>query len=182
MMIDSGSCLTIIDEKTFRDLSLHKRVLSPSDERLWGYGGTVLPVPGQFRDALHSADQSITTDFVVVKCDHEHLLSGQTANTLGLLQLSHSHVNTVSDKLVKYPVLKHGICKLNDRQMLLYSDHSIEPKCIPQYRHIPFYQQKKVEVELVPLEREDIIERVEGLTTWVSPILVVPKLKSQDEV
>ena len=181
MMIDSGSCLNIIDEKTFRDLSLHKTVLKPCDERLLGYGNTVLPVPGQFCDVLHS-DKSITTDFIVVKGDHENLLSGQTANTLGLLHLSHSYVNTVSDKLVKYSVLKHGICKLNDRQMLLYIDHSIQPTCIPQHRRIPFHQRKKVEVELAPLGREDIIERVEGPTTWVSPILVVPKLKSQDEV
>ena len=182
MMIDSGSCLNIIDEKTFRDLSLHKTVLKPCDKMLRGYGGTVIPVLGQFRDVLHSADKSITTDFVVVKGDHGNLLSGQTANTLGLLHLSRSHVNTVSDKLVKYPVLKQGIGKLNDRQIHLYIDHSIQPTCIPQHRRIPFHQRKKVEVELARLEREDIIERVVGPTPWVSPILVVRKPKSQDEV
>ena len=53
---------------------------------------------------------------------------------------------------------------------------------ILQHRRIPFHQRKKVEVELARLEREDIIERVEGPTPWVSPILVVPKPKSQDEV
>ena len=37
-------------------------------------------------------------------------------------------------------------------------------------------------MELARLEHEDIIELVEGLTPWVSPILVVPKPKSQDEV
>ena len=174
MMIDSGSCLNVIDEKIFRDLSLHKTVLKPCDKKLWGYGGTVIPSLGQFRDVLHSADKSIT-DFVVVKDDHGKLLSGQTANTLGLLHLWRNHVNTVSDKLVKYPILKQGIGKLNDQQIHLYIDHSIQPTYIPQHRRIPFHQWKKVEVELARLEREDIIERVEGQTPWVSPILVVPK-------
>ena len=133
MMIDSGSCLNIIDEIFFRDLSLHKTVLKPCDKKLRGYGGTVIPALGQFRDVLHSADKSITTDFVVVKGDHGNLLSGQTANTLGLLHLSRSHVNTVSDKLVKYPILKQGIGKLNDRwytctliiQFSLHASHNI---------------------------------------------------------
>ena len=44
-------------------------------------------------------------------------------------------------------------------------------------RHIliPFHVRKKVEDELLRLEKLDIIEKVEGPTPWISPILVVPR-------
>ena len=41
---------------------------------------------------------------------------------------------------------------------------------------------KKVEDELKRLEDLDIIERVEGPTPWVSPIVVAPKPKKPDEI
>ena len=41
---------------------------------------------------------------------------------------------------------------------------------------------RKVEEELVRLDKLDIIEKVEGPTPWVSPIVAVPKPKSPNEV
>ena len=41
---------------------------------------------------------------------------------------------------------------------------------------------RKVEEELVRLEELDIIEKVDGPTPWVSPIVAVPKPKSPNEV
>ena len=41
---------------------------------------------------------------------------------------------------------------------------------------------RKVEEELVRLEKLDIIKKVEGPTPWVSPIVAVPKPKSPNEV
>ena len=100
--------------KTFHELSLHKTALKPCDKKLQGYGGTVILVLGHFCDVgiLLSAYKST---FVVVKYDHRNLLRSQTAKTYSLSHLSHSHVITGSDKLVKYLVLQHGIGKLNDR-------------------------------------------------------------------
>ena len=44
-----------------------------------------------------------------------------------------------------------------------------------RHRRIPFHVRKKVEDELLRLEKLDIIEKVEGPTPWISPIVVVPK-------
>lgn len=41
---------------------------------------------------------------------------------------------------------------------------------------------KKVEDELKRLEELDIIEKVDGPTPWVSPIVVAPKPKNPDEI
>ena len=44
-----------------------------------------------------------------------------------------------------------------------------------KYRRIPYHVRKDVEAEIQRLEKQDIIEKVEGPTPWVSPIVVVPK-------
>ena len=48
-------------------------------------------------------------------------------------------------------------------------------------RCIPFHICKKVEAELDRLEEEDIVEKVTGPTTWVSPLLFAPK-ENTDEI
>ena len=44
-----------------------------------------------------------------------------------------------------------------------------------KYRRLPFHIRDQVEAELKNLEDLDIIERAEGPTPWVSPIVVAPK-------
>ena len=44
-----------------------------------------------------------------------------------------------------------------------------------KYRRLPFHIRDQVEAELKSLEELDIIERAEGPTPWVSPIVVAPK-------
>ena len=41
-------------------------------------------------------------------------------------------------------------------------------------RGIPFHLCNKVEHELKVLEEQHIIERVDGPTTWVSPLVLIP--------
>lgn len=42
-------------------------------------------------------------------------------------------------------------------------------------RRIPFHIRKKVQKELVSLDKKGIIERANGPTPWVSPLVVTPK-------
>ena len=54
----------------------------------------------------------------------------------------------------------------------------IDPKVTPvaqKVRRIPYSLRTKVEAKIDELLREDIIERVEGPTPWVSPVVIVPK-------
>jgi len=53
-------------------------------------------------------------------------------------------------------------------------DESVPPKAQP-HRRIPFHVRKQVEDKIRELEKADIIERAEGPTPWVSPIVVTPK-------
>ena len=51
---------------------------------------------------------------------------------------------------------------------------SVPPVAQP-HRRIPFHMRKKVEQELENLEKQGIIEKVEGPTPWVSPLVATPK-------
>ena len=56
----------------------------------------------------------------------------------------------------------------------MHIDPDVSPKQQP-HRRIPFHVRSDVEKELKRLEELDIIEKVDGPTPWISPIVVVPK-------
>ena len=61
-----------------------------------------------------------------------------------------------------------------NKEVKLHIDPDVAPRQQP-HRRIPFHVREDVEKELERLERLDIIEKVEGPTPWVSPIVIVPK-------
>ena len=74
----------------------------------------------------------------------------------------------------KFPNLFHGIGKLKDVEVQLHIDSTVTPVA-QQPQRIPFHIRKKVEAELSNFEQRGIIERVDGPTPWVSPLVVTPK-------
>ncbi len=86
---------------------------------------------------------------------------------LGLVET----INQVSDDEIcqRYPSLFNGsVCVQKDYSVKLHIDNSVRPTAQP-HRRIPFHVRKKVEDKLQELENDDIIEKVEGPTPWVSP-------------
>ena len=86
-------------------------------------------------------------------------------------------VGDVSDPykyMEERPNLFEGVGKLKGHQVKLHVDASVAPIAQPHHR-TPFHSRKKLKAELERLEREDIIERTNGPTPWVSPIVIVPK-------
>ena len=55
----------------------------------------------------------------------------------------------------------------------------MNPVALP-HRRIPFNLRDEVEKEIERLEKLDIIEKVTGPTPWVSPVVLVPKPKSDE--
>ena len=71
-----------------------------------------------------------------------------------------------------------GTLSLNTTNQII--DPNIQPVTQPP-RRIPFHLRKQVEAELKQLQDFDIIERVEGPTDWVSPIVVAPRPKPKSK-
>ena len=63
----------------------------------------------------------------------------------------------------------------------MHIDKTVRPVAQARSR-IPFHIRKQVKIKLNEMENDDIIERVEGPTPWVSPIVVVPKPHNPEEI
>ena len=117
----------------------------------------------------------------VIKGKHGNLLSYDTSVDLNIMP----KIATVSSKVTKlcyeYSEIFNGTGKLKDFQVKIHTDESVKPVVQPDIR-IPFHIRKLVESELGRLEKLDIIERVDGPTPWVSPIVVAPKQKNPNEI
>jgi len=130
---------------------------------------------------VKSSYDSISAQLLVVKGENGNLLSYHTAQKLGLIAV---YVNTAtiadSDKnspeLLKeeFKSLFGGIGKVQNKEVKLHIDPDVAPRQQP-HRRTPFHVREDVEKELERLEKLDIIEKVEGPTPWVSPIVIVPK-------
>ena len=82
---------------------------------------------------------------------------------------------TIRDQLLQdYPSLFTGIGNLKGTEIKLHIDETVTPVAQPA-RRIPFHMWQKVAAELESLEQQRIIEKVEGPTPWVSPLVTIPK-------
>ncbi|VDI25706.1 Hypothetical predicted protein [Mytilus galloprovincialis] len=106
------------------------------------------------------------------------LLSRNTAEQLGVLQLVHSvsEPGTIKDK---YPECFTGVGKLKSFQLQIPIDPDVEPVIQPM-RRVPFNLRDKLGKKLDELLDLDIIEHVNEPSQWVSPVVVVPKRSGDD--
>ena len=81
----------------------------------------------------------------------------------------------------EYDDLFHGLGKLKNYQVKLHIDEDVPPVAQP-HRRVPFHVRKQLEEQLRRDEELGVIERIEGPTPWVSPIVVAPKPKSPGKV
>ena len=185
--VDTGASVNVIDEQSFKSMNMNIE-LSPSSTTIYAYGTKEpLHVLGQFTTDVTYKDTVTTATFHVVQpkpnAKGGNLLGAGTAEKLRIVSFAFAtSVRTVADTLCdENPTLFQGIGKMKNVKVTLYEDNSVSPVAQP-HRRIPYHMRKKVEEELQRLEDLDIIEKVDGPTPWVSPIVVVPKSKKPDEI
>ena len=74
----------------------------------------------------------------------------------------------------KHPKVFDGVGKLKDNKLKLQVDPEVTP-IAQKPRRVPFALREKVTAKVEELIAMDIVERVDGPTSWVSPVVVVPK-------
>ena len=181
MMIDTGASANIMDESSFNKVNKTCAIqLNPSNKRIFAYGSdSQLKVRGQFTADIGTRAKHIQTTVHVLQGNHGSLLSYGTARDLGLVEVKVNPIQSqhASEEFIhQFPSLFHGIGKLKDVEVQLHIDKTIKPVA-QAARRIPFHLRKQVSDELDNLERQGIIEKVEGPTPWVSPLVVIPKKK-----
>ena len=79
----------------------------------------------------------------------------------------------------RFPKMFSGVGKPAGYQLKLHVDHKITP-IAQKPRRIPYPLKEKVQQKIEELLDLDIIEKVSGPTTWVSPAVFVPKPNKDD--
>ena len=168
--------VNVIDTYTFNQMeNIH---ISPTLKKIYGYRSSEpLPVVGTFEANIKSGvtNKFKVAQFCVVDGQDGNLIGYETATDLGLLRIVNSvSAPQVDDIVGEYKDCFEGLGKMKDKAAKLHVNSSARPLA-QKFRRLPFHIREQVEAELKSLEELDIIERAEGPTPWVSPIVVVPK-------
>lgn len=76
--------------------------------------------------------------------------------------------------LQEYQDVFTGVGKLKDFQLDLKIASSVSPVAQPTCR-IPFFVRKTVDRKLQEIQDIGIVEKIDGPTLWVSPLMVIPE-------
>ena len=74
----------------------------------------------------------------------------------------------------KHPKVSDGVGSLKDNKLELHIYPEVTPVAQKPGR-FPFALREKVTAKVEDLIANDIVERVEGPTSWMSPVVVAPK-------
>jgi transposase InsO family protein len=190
LMADSGACRNLMDETDYNKMSPNKPQLATTKAKIYPYRSTVpLPIIGLFDATVDTGKRKCTETFYVVEGSSGSLLSWSTSKRLGLITtVEHldrqptSVLSTSTDALItQFSDLFDGLGKLKDVQVELHIDETV-PAVAQPHRRIPFHVRKQLEEQLERDEKSGVIERVEGATPWVSPLVVVPKPKAPGQI
>ena len=187
-VIDSGASCNIVDADTWNVMKKkHVKCLKMTTEhnkslKLYTYAANEpLKILGVFTANTCIKDKpSIEAEFVVIDGKGVPLLGKDTSEKLGILSLySVTPERPVSGSVKpedkpEYQSMYSGLGKLRDRKVTLHAKPNAKP-VLQNARRLPFSQRPLVEAKIKELLELDIIEKAEGPTKFVSPIVVVPK-------
>ena len=180
---DSGASINVLDRETYEELKKVMAIkLYPTNVKVYAYNSKKpIELLGMFysnisyRDTHHLGRVFVTSDK-----EGGCILGRESALELGLMELP-TEINVISteekdvkEMLKEHPKITQGLGLLKDVKVEFEIDEEVKP--ITQHlRRIPFHVRKKVEKKLKELIEMDVIEEVTGATSWVSPIVAVPK-------
>ena len=177
-VIDTGADCNIIGRNTWEEMKTSNVSVNRQERggpKIFPYTqNTPIDVVGQFWANVENQNTSSSltnVKFVVIENNAEPLLGIETATQLNLVQFIN---RTEVDYATKFPKLFSGEIGMAEREVKLSIDKDVNPVAQP-YRRVPFAMMDKLEAHLNELVEQDIIEKVDGPTTWVSPVVIVPK-------
>jgi len=182
LLVDSGASCNIIDEDTWKQCksqNIKCKSKKAVEKNIYTYGQEkALKLLGEFQCNIEIGNQKTRATFLVLKGKGKALLGYETATRLGILRIGPEISNINVFEKEQDPIFR-GTGKLKDFQLTLPINKAHPPIAQP-VRRIPFKLREKVEKQIETLIDNDIIERVEGPTAWVSP--AVPIIKKSGEI
>ena len=194
MLIDSGSTLNIIDETTYWKLRTMPKLQNSTDKIFTYSGQTPVKLKGTFNATVQAFGRETKAKIYVTEGSNGAILGQETAEKLNILRVGppedskHLSIKIINqDKHIEqttHPKIQQvldnntevfqGMGKLKGYQLQLHIDKTVTPVQQP-IRRLPYHTRQKVSEELKRLITNDCIEKVSGPSTWINPIVVVPK-------
>ena len=189
VIVDSGASCNLMSERVFDSIRGKKRLLARCDKNVYAYTHSQpLELKGScmFRVTVPQTNMSTIAEFYIVPGHAATLLGRKTSEILAILKvgINVNNCSTSTDNVqpldkkaslrVKFPKVFAGLGKLKGYQLKLHQDDSVPPVAQP-LRRIPFSRRQKVTTKLKQLEDLDVIEKVNGPTSWINPLVAVEK-------
>ena len=181
-LIDTGSSINIISQDILNKMNPQPKLKKSNIEVFAFAQDKPLTIKGKYTFPVETKSKVTVAEFHVVQGSSVTLIGYQTSVELGIVPVINSVNNSKYDQLCdKYQSVFTGLGKLKDKQIKFHVDESVVPIAQPA-RRIPFHMREKVEQEIHRLEQQDVIEKVDGPTPWVSNIVVAPKPNAPDQI
>ncbi|XP_055623628.1 uncharacterized protein K02A2.6-like [Toxorhynchites rutilus septentrionalis] len=177
MVIDSGADANVIEESTWNRARVagikFTEMSQEIDRKLVAYASEhPMKIKFMFCANVEAGSNSVNAKFYVVERGQQNLLGDSTAKALKVLKVGFDvgAVNASDWKI--FPKIKGIVLEIP-------IDRSVQP--IQQaYRRAPIALEERIHNKLKYLLEMDIIEKVNGPSPWVSP--VVPVLKQSGDI
>lgn len=171
MIVDSGSKFNVIDKESWTMMKLKGveviNMQQRSDQIFKAFGGHTLEVIGTFEAGIKCIGKRSQAKFFVMNQVGKPLLGLDTAVQMGVLNICTD--NTVANVETVKPLNKiAGVI------VKLPIDETVTPVA-QQYRRIPIALEEAVNNKIDELLTMKVIEPVSGHSSWISPMVVVPK-------
>lgn len=170
VVIDSGTRRNIIDAVAWDYLKANKVLVSrqstSANVQFNAYGDHPLTTIGMFEAEIETTKHRMNAEFYVVKDYGRVLIGYETATSLKILKIG-DDVNQIETKE------KAG--KIKGIVVNIPINPTVKPVAQP-YRRIPVALEEAVNEKFDELLSLGIIEKVDGPSEWISPMVVVPKV------
>ena len=182
VLIDSGASVNCMDKNTFNSVKTQFTKVEKSNAKIYPYASKIpLKLLGVSSLNVNVNGKSHKLIFHIIDGQCKPIIGLKCAVDLGMLKLCVNSMEDQKSNQGNVDSIQHefkdrfkGLGKLKDFQLKLHIDRSVQPIAQPA-RKMPFKMREQVKHKLDELLRQDIIEKVEGPTSWLSPLVVVPK-------
>jgi len=179
-IIDSGASCNMIDKSAWHKLKMARPNirLHKTEARIFPYGAEKpLNLLGIIYCNTSYENKRQISRIYVADCPTAGCLIGKDSSIeLGLLRIDTLNTVTLQDDAweKKYTSVFKGLGHLKNKKVTLKVKPDVRPVRQP-LRRVPFHVRKNIEAEIQRLLDLDVIEKAEGPTSWVSPVVAVPK-------
>lgn len=170
-VVDSGSQYNLMDRDSWESMKTGNikvnNMRTGSDRVFKAYGAHPLEIMGTFEAEVSIGLEKSTELFYVMNEKGNILIGSITAKRMELLKIK--QINTINED--------QGVKPLNKiRDILIEIPIDIRvPPAQQRYRRVPVALEAATNKKIEELLAQDIIEKAEEATGWVSPMVVVPK-------